>query len=81
MNRKPALVGPLWVYKTKVGPFYIHLTRERFHVIYDFETLDHFSDVYGALDALTSAGFILSDGLDTANLGISDDLADWEKLR
>lgn len=72
----------MWSYSTPKGVFYIIKKTGRFHVIYDDEDLGSYATPQQAVDDV-SAGhtFWPSSGIDPGELGISDDLGDWEYIR
>ncbi len=71
----------LYVFHTRIGPFYIGEQNGRFHPIYEDEILGSYAHAWQATEDLarghTSS---ISSGTDTATLGISEDLGEWEKI-
>jgi hypothetical protein len=69
----------VWSYKTRVGTFQIVERDGRFHAMLDDDDLGSYSYPWQAADDL-AGGHTLSPscGVDTATLGISDALGDWE---
>ena len=71
----------LYVFTTRIGPFYIGEQGGRFHAIYDDESLGSYAQAWQAAEDLAGGhAFSISSGIDTAILGIPEDLAEWEKL-
>jgi hypothetical protein len=70
----------LYVHQTRIGPFYIVVTDDgRFHPYYDDESPDSYINPQQAVDDLAGGHtFSITGGVDTATLGIHDDLGDWE---
>ena len=58
----------LYVANTRIGPFYIAESEGRFHVIYGDNSLGSYSRPEQAI------------GTDTANLGIPEDLNEWQRV-
>ena len=83
-NFNPQAVGEnkMWSYKTNKGTFYIVQRQKRFHVIYNDEYLDSYSTPEKAADDLSGGHIVApSNGVDPGELGIPDDLGDWEFTR
>lgn len=71
----------LYVFHTRIGPFYIGERGGRFHPIYDDESLGSYSQAWQAAEDLAGGHtFSISSGVDTATLGIPEDLVEWERL-
>jgi hypothetical protein len=71
----------LYVFNTRVGPFYIGQQDGRFHPIYDDESLGSYAHAWQAADDLAGGHtFSVGSGIDTARLGISANIGDWEKV-
>ena len=71
----------LYVYRTRIGPFYIGEAGGRFHPVYDDESLGSYARADQAADDLAGGHtFSISSGVDTATLGIPADIGEWEKL-
>jgi len=71
----------LYVFNTEIGPFYIGEQDGRFHPIFSNESLGSYSKDWQAAEDLAGGHtFSISSGIDTATLGIPEDLAEWEKL-
>ena len=69
----------MWSYKTRKGTFFIVERDGRFHVIYDDEDLGSYSTPEQAADDLAGGHTSWpSSGVDPGELGISEDLGDWE---
>jgi hypothetical protein len=74
-------VRKLYVWNTRVGPFYIAERGGWFHPIFDDESLGSYATPQHAVDDLAgghtySAGV----GIDTAALGIPDDVNEWDSV-
>jgi hypothetical protein len=68
----------LYVWHTRVGPFYIAESDGRYHPIYQDESLGSYQSPASAVDDLAGGHtFSIAGGTDTASLGIPDDLGDW----
>jgi len=71
----------LYVFHTKIGPFYIGEQDGRFHPIFDDESLGSYAQDWQAAEDLAGGyTFSISSGIDTETLGIPEDLKEWEKL-
>jgi hypothetical protein len=69
----------LYVYQTRIGPFFIAYSRGRFRVVHDAETLGSFASPEEAARHIAfRRGFAVPGGIDTAILGIPANLARWE---
>jgi hypothetical protein len=71
----------LYVYQTRIGPFYIAVTDDgRFHPCYGDESLGSYDNPQQAVDDLTGGHTSsIAGGVDTAKLGIPDELGEWER--
>lgn len=71
----------LYVVNTRIGPFYIAQYEGRFHVIYDDRSLGSYErPEQAAGDVAGGHTFSISTGIDTATLGIPEDLSEWQRL-
>jgi hypothetical protein len=71
----------LYVFHTKIGPFYIGEQDARFHPIYADDSLGSYAHAWQAAEDLAGGHTIsVSSGIDTATLGIPEDLGDLEKM-
>lgn len=71
----------LFVWNTRIGPFYIAEIGGRFHPVYDGESLGSYARAEQAAEDLAGGHtFSISGGTDTATLGISTDLGEWSPL-
>ena len=71
----------LYACKTKVGEFYIAENNGRFHPVFRDESLGSYATAQQAVDDLTGGHtFTAPGGVDTASLGIPEELSEWEKL-
>ena len=74
------LMRKLCVWNTRVGPFYIAESEGRFHVIYDDTSLGSYLRPEQAAEAFAGGlTFSISSGIDTATLGIPENLSDWQR--
>ena len=73
----------LYRFETRIGTFYIAYCPggERYHAIYENELLGAYDHPqHAAQDLADGHTDSISAGVDTAELGIPDDLGDWERL-
>jgi hypothetical protein len=71
----------LYMWNTRIGPFYISESDGRFHVIYDDESLGSYArPQQAAEDVAGGHTFSIERGIDTATVGISADLREWERI-
>jgi hypothetical protein len=71
----------LYVANTRIGPFYIAESEGRFHVIYGDNSLGSYSrPEQAAGDVAGGHTASISIGTDTANLGIPEDLNEWQRV-
>ena len=71
----------LYIFHSKIGPFYIGEQEGRFHPIFNDESLGSYAQDWQAAEDLAGGHtFSISSGIDTATLGIPEDLNEWEKL-
>ncbi|KAA0997522.1 hypothetical protein FVF58_48875 [Paraburkholderia panacisoli] len=64
-----------------MGPFFISDRGERWHVVFDGESLGSYSSPMQAADDLASGlTSSLPNGVDTSTLGIPKDLSKWERV-
>jgi hypothetical protein len=72
----------LYIHKTKVGSFYIAEHEGRFHQLFQDESLGSYETAQQAVEDLAGGHvFTPPSGVDTASLGIPEDLAKWEPLQ
>jgi hypothetical protein len=70
----------LLVWKTRIGPFYIVHSAGRYYPVYKDEFLGAYTHPQHAIDDLAGGHtYSLNNGVDTSTLGISYDLAEWER--
>jgi hypothetical protein len=75
MNRR-------WIFETESGTFSIEQRDNRFHPIYDDESLGSYDSPQAALDDLVGGHtYGLSNGLDSSEVGLPDDLSEWTLIR
>jgi hypothetical protein len=68
-------------YQTRKGVFEIVPKYERFEIIYEEESLGSYSSPEKAADDLSGGHTCTpSNGIDTGNLGIPDDISEWERI-
>jgi hypothetical protein len=71
----------LYVHKTKAGAFYIAEHSGRFHPLFQEESLGSYETAQQAVEDLAGGHtFTPPSGVDTASLGIPEDLTEWERL-
>lgn len=71
----------LFIYNTRIGPFYIAESGGRFHPVYEDESLGSYArPEQAAEDVAGGHAFSISSGIDTATLGIPEELSDWRKM-
>lgn len=69
----------LYVWQTRVGPFYIAESEGRFHPVFQDKPLGSYHSPASAADDLAGGHtFSAAGGIDTANLGIPCDISEWE---
>ena len=74
-----------YVYRTRIGPFYIAKFPSNYHVIFDNQTIGTFDTAAQAAEELSfGQGSNIFEGafrkLDISELRISPDLSKWERL-
>lgn len=71
----------LYSYKTRAGTFYIAEHDGRFHAVFAEESLGSYATLQQAAEDLAGGHtFTPSSGVDTSELGIPEDLSEWERL-
>ena len=72
----------LYVCTTRVGPFYIAQSSDgRFHPVYRDENLGSYSTAQQAAEDLAGGHtFTVGGGIDSARLGIPQDVSEWERV-
>jgi hypothetical protein len=71
----------VYVFKTSVGPFYIAEHEGRFHPRFMDESLGSYVSPEQAADDLAGGHtWSAPNGVDTASLGIPDDLREWTRI-
>jgi hypothetical protein len=71
----------LFGWNTRIGPFYIVEMDGRFHPFYNDESLGSYArPEQAAEDVAGGHTFSIAEGIDTATLGIPEDLSDWEPV-
>lgn len=71
----------LYMWNTRIGPFYVAEHKGHFHPVYDDESLGSYATAQQAVDDLAGGHtFSISNGVDTATLGIPDELGEWERV-
>jgi hypothetical protein len=69
----------LYVYQTRIGPFFIAYSQGRFRVVHDSESIGSFATAEEAAHHIARhRGFAVPGGIDTAILRIPASLARWE---
>jgi hypothetical protein len=70
----------LYVWNSSMGPFFIAEHEGRYLAIFDDENLGSYATPAQAADDLAGGHTSsISSGVDTATLGISEDLGDWHR--
>ena len=71
----------LYVWQSRIGPFYITTNDEgQFYPYFDGEALGAYSRPEQAVNDLAGGHtFSITGGVDTATLGIPEDLAEWSR--
>lgn len=71
----------LFVWNTRIGPFYIAEYQGRFHPVFEDESLGSYATPQQAAEDLAGGHtFSISSGIDTATLGIPDEVTEWERI-
>ncbi len=71
----------LYKTNTSIGPFFIAEHEGRYHVVFDGESLGAYVSPAQAVDDVAGGHtFSIPSGVDTATLGIPDDLGEWERV-
>ena len=71
-----------YAFDTRIGRFFIGFDGERYHPIFDNESLGSYYSARQAVDDLAGGHtFSLPNGAETDGLGIPDDLGEWMDLR
>ena len=73
----------LYCWRTRIGTFYVAQSNDgRFHPVYDDESLGSYATAQQAAEDLAGGHtFSISSGIDTADLGIPDEISDWNHVR
>ena len=78
---RPFLMRKLYVYETAAGAFYIAEHEGRFHPVFREESLGSYATAQQAAEDLADGHtFSLPGGVDPSDLGIPDELEEWEKI-
>lgn len=71
----------LFRFETQRGPFFIAGERDRFHVVFEDESLGSYATPQQAAEDVAGGHtFSPPGGFDTATLGIPYDVSEWERL-
>lgn len=71
----------LFIWDTRIGPFYIAESDGRFHPVYQDESLGSYATPEQAAEDLARGHtFSVSGGTDTARLGIPEDVSEWRRV-
>jgi hypothetical protein len=71
----------LYRLRTPIGPFFITDRGERWHVVFDNESLGSYTTpMQAAYDVASGRIFSLPHGADTSMLGVPEDIAKWERV-
>ena len=69
----------LYVYQTRIGPFFIAYSRGRYAAIFENEPLGSYATEHEAARHLARRdGFLVAGGVNTSTLGIPASLRCWE---
>lgn len=76
-------MNQLYEFVTAAGPFYIGQSDDgRFHPIFADESLGSYAQAWQAAEDLAGGHtFSAGAGIDTASLGIPEDLSEWRHLQ
>lgn len=70
----------LYVFQTRIGPFFIAYSRGRYTALFENEPLGSFATEQEAARHLAMRdGFLVAGGVSTATLGIPPSLQFWER--
>ena len=71
----------LYSYQTRIGKFYIAEQNGRFHPVFEDNSLGGYATPQDAAEDLANGHtFSISSGVDTATLGIPEDVNKWHKF-
>lgn len=71
----------LFVWNTRIGPFYIAVYEGHYHPVFEDESLGSYVTPQQAAEDLAGGHtFSISSGIDTATLGIPEDVTEWERV-
>lgn len=71
-----------WQYQTEVGTFRIIRRGDRYHPVFEDEDLGSYHSVIAALDDLVGGHtFSPSNGIDTSECGLPDEISEWTFVR
>lgn len=71
-----------WTHTSRVGTFIIAPDEDRFVILYEDESLGSYHSPEAALDDLVGGHtFSPSNGVDTSEVGLPDELSAWTKVR
>ena len=69
----------LYVYQTRIGPFFIAYSKGRYSAVFENESLGSYATVEHAAQHLARRdGFVVAGGVNTSTLGIPPNLRFWE---
>lgn len=69
----------MWSYITRIGTFFIEQRADRFHVVFDGESLGGYTGPEQAAASVAGGHtFSAGAGIDTSLLGIPEDLSEWK---
>lgn len=75
-----SVMRKLFVWNTKIGPFYIAESQGRYHPVFEEEPLGSYATAQQAAEDLAGGHtFSISGGIDTSTLGIPDEVTEWER--
>ena len=80
-RRRGLLMEKLYAWHTRIGPFYIAESGGRFHAFYQDDDLGSYASPGSALAEVAGGHtFSIAGGINTANLGIPENLNEWSRL-
>ena len=77
--KETCLMCKLYVYQTRIGPFFIAYSKGRYRAVFENESLEAYGTVEQAAQHLAGRHrFMVAGGVDTGTLGIPANLRRWE---
>lgn len=69
-----------WIFKTRAGLAQIVPTPKGFAITFDGETLGHYASPAAAAEDLANGTCFWSSAGDPSNLGIPEDISEWQRV-